>query len=325
MTNAEAARWAAQVPQPYMRADVLAAGLRRPVARGVHDEADEARGGGAEVGALVGAPERRRAALALFDATVLAEVDAAAFPGRPAHPFVEVALPAIRGVCGLADVGPSAPGQPGGSGGASSARTAAASPAGRRRTTTESAWGVLGDGATISVPRDPTRPPVARSSAPTPDDGPTTSRRRRPGTEEMSIPLSRGQDDRPPGGPARGPTIRRPPSRSPVGSPAPSPGRSPPPSGPCSSRPSWGSPGRRSRRRRTRASAAAALPAGGQPILVVVRSPWSSNNWDDVPRRPEMAVYPDGQFLITKADGRLWGGVLRARRFSTWWTSWRTT
>ena len=62
--------------------------------------------------------------------------------------------------------------------------------------------------------------------------------------------------------------------------------------------------------RADRASAAAALPAGGQPILVVVRSPWSSNDWDDVPRRPELAVYPDGQLLITKSDGRLWGGVL---------------
>ena len=62
--------------------------------------------------------------------------------------------------------------------------------------------------------------------------------------------------------------------------------------------------------RADRASAASAMPAGGQPFLLVVRSPWSSNDWDEVPRRPEIAVYPDGQLLMMKSDGRLWGGVL---------------
>ncbi|MCC7139680.1 MAG: hypothetical protein IT460_14750 [Planctomycetes bacterium] len=59
-----------------------------------------------------------------------------------------------------------------------------------------------------------------------------------------------------------------------------------------------------------RASAERALPAGGNPFLLVTRTASTSGVWDDLPRRPEYAVYPDGTLLVTKADDRLWAGRL---------------
>ncbi len=60
-----------------------------------------------------------------------------------------------------------------------------------------------------------------------------------------------------------------------------------------------------------RASAEAAMPADkAVPFLLVTKTTTTSGAWDDLPRLPEYAVYPDGQFLIQKSDRRLWGGVL---------------
>jgi hypothetical protein len=58
--------------------------------------------------------------------------------------------------------------------------------------------------------------------------------------------------------------------------------------------------------RADRASAAAAMPAGANPFLIIVKASSTSNAWDEVVRRPEYAVYPDGQFLVTKSDDRIY-------------------
>lgn len=59
-----------------------------------------------------------------------------------------------------------------------------------------------------------------------------------------------------------------------------------------------------------RAAAADAMPLGGQPFLQVTRAAWNADAWDDATRRPEVVVYSDGQYFVTKSDGRLWVGVL---------------
>ncbi len=55
------------------------------------------------------------------------------------------------------------------------------------------------------------------------------------------------------------------------------------------------------------ASAEAQLPAGREPFLLVTTTTTVATKFDDVSRRPEYVVYPDGTFLVQKSDNRLWG------------------
>lgn len=60
-----------------------------------------------------------------------------------------------------------------------------------------------------------------------------------------------------------------------------------------------------------RASAEAAMPGDSQtPFLRVSKTTTTAGAWDDLPRLPEYAVYPDGLFLVQKSDQLLWAGRL---------------
>jgi hypothetical protein len=60
-----------------------------------------------------------------------------------------------------------------------------------------------------------------------------------------------------------------------------------------------------------RASAQAAMPpAANAAFLSIYKRPSRTGPFDDLPRMPEYAAYPDGTLLVQKSDGNLWAGRL---------------